>query len=380
MRNQRRVCVVVAMLFCSLSAHAQSSVTLYGVIDEGLDITSNAGGHTGYQMVSGDSWGSRWGIKGTEDLGGGVSAIFRLESGFDVNSGHLAQGGRMFGRTAVVGMQSNQWGTLTLGRQYDPGLEMWGMNFTAASGTIGDLIGHPFDNDNSDWSFRVNNSAKYTSPVYKGFQTELMYAFSNSTSFANNRFYGAGLTYSVGPFSSAIAYTNATNPGATTAGALTGDQSFTASNQKNLDAGIKWTFANGANIAFAYSHTNVANPTANLYVADIGTVPWNSWKFDNFELNGTYFINPQLSVIAAYLYTLGHLNSATTEYSSHWNQVALMLNYDLSKRTSVYVQGAYLRVTSHTGTGLDDANIIYSSGPSSNDHQMEFRIALLHKF
>ena len=98
------------VLGCSLapiSAMAQSSVTLYGLIDEGLNYTSNTGGHSNIQMESGFAQGSRWGLKGSEDLGGGNKAIFQLENGFDVNSGKLGQGGRMFGRQAYVGLSQS---------------------------------------------------------------------------------------------------------------------------------------------------------------------------------------------------------------------------------------------------------------------------------
>ena len=55
----------VGALGLSVQAHAQSSVTLYGLIDEGFNFTNNAAGHRGYQMVSGDTVGSRWGLKGS---------------------------------------------------------------------------------------------------------------------------------------------------------------------------------------------------------------------------------------------------------------------------------------------------------------------------
>lgn len=99
-------------------AHAQSSVTLYGIIDEGFNVNTNAGGKHLYNLTSGVLQGSRFGLRGTEDLGGGLKAIFVLENGFDVNSGKLGQGGLMFGRQAYVGL-SSQFGTVTLGRQYD---------------------------------------------------------------------------------------------------------------------------------------------------------------------------------------------------------------------------------------------------------------------
>ncbi|NHH78145.1 Outer membrane porin protein [Burkholderia gladioli] len=101
-------------------ALAQSSVTLYGVIDEGLNYTNNIGGKGGaVELTSGYAQGSRWGLRGTEDLGGGLAAIFTLENGFDASSGKAQEGGRMFGRQAYVGLQDKRYGTVTLGRQYD---------------------------------------------------------------------------------------------------------------------------------------------------------------------------------------------------------------------------------------------------------------------
>lgn len=79
-------------------AFAQTSVTLYGVIDEGFDYTNNVLGSHNYALQSGLAQGSRWGLKGAEDLGGGLRAIFQLENGFNVNNGRLLQGGLEFGR------------------------------------------------------------------------------------------------------------------------------------------------------------------------------------------------------------------------------------------------------------------------------------------
>ncbi|MGO4305011.1 MULTISPECIES: porin [unclassified Cupriavidus] len=103
-----------------LLASAQSSVTLYGVVDTGVEYVSNvgAGGHGVVRMntLTG-TVPSRWGLRGTEDLGGGLKSIFVLESGFAPDSGTPNQGGRLFGRQALVGL-SNQWGQISFGRQY----------------------------------------------------------------------------------------------------------------------------------------------------------------------------------------------------------------------------------------------------------------------
>src|SRR4029078_6532063 len=88
----------LAMLGAAGAAQAQSSVTLYGVVDAGLGYVSNANqnGDSRWGMINGNLSGDRWGWKGTEDLGGGLKAIFQLENGFDVGTGQLNQGGREF--------------------------------------------------------------------------------------------------------------------------------------------------------------------------------------------------------------------------------------------------------------------------------------------
>src|SRR5215472_696059 len=85
------------------AAHAQSSVTLYGLIDAGITYTNNQGGHSAVQATSGTVNGSRWGLRGAEDLGGGLKAIFTLENGFSIMNGTAKQSSRMFGRQAFVG-------------------------------------------------------------------------------------------------------------------------------------------------------------------------------------------------------------------------------------------------------------------------------------
>ncbi len=102
-----------------LLASAQS-VTLYGVVDTGVEYVSNVGAN-GYGLTrvpnNTATVPSRWGLRGTEDLGGGLKSIFVLESGFAPDTGSSNQGGRLFGRQALVGL-SNQYGQLSFGRQY----------------------------------------------------------------------------------------------------------------------------------------------------------------------------------------------------------------------------------------------------------------------
>src|SRR5450830_224496 len=116
------VCSTLALLgaACSHQAMAQSQVTIYGIIDAGVVYTTNANaaGNSAFKMPSlTGSFPSRLGFKGAEDLGGGLEAIFVLEAGFAPDTGAMGQGNRLFGRQSLVGLKSNAWGQVMLGRQ-----------------------------------------------------------------------------------------------------------------------------------------------------------------------------------------------------------------------------------------------------------------------
>jgi len=104
------------------AASAQSSVTLYGIVDAGLQYTnfsySNSAASTSSLGVkSGGQSGSRFGLKGVEDLGGGNQAIFDLESGINVNNGTPGDSARLFNRLSWFGVQNAAWGNVKFGRQ-----------------------------------------------------------------------------------------------------------------------------------------------------------------------------------------------------------------------------------------------------------------------
>lgn len=194
----------IAMLFAG-AAHAQSTVTLYGIVDAGVTYTNNAKGHSLWQFTGGNESGPRWGLIGSEDLGGGLKANFKLENGFNVANGALGQGGRMFGRSAWVGLSGTNWGAVTLGRQYNSTQDILGS--LQMSSFLAQYSTHPFDNDDINNTFRTNNAVKYISPTIAGLQANLMYGFSNSTGFSNDNTWSAGVTYVNGPLNAGAAYT-----------------------------------------------------------------------------------------------------------------------------------------------------------------------------
>uniref|UniRef100_UPI0016414A68 porin n=1 Tax=Burkholderia gladioli TaxID=28095 RepID=UPI0016414A68 len=154
------------------AAQAQSSVTLYGIVDGGFTYTSNQGGHANYQSTAGSEQGSRWGLLGSEDLGGGNKAIFRLENGFNLQTGTASANGRIFGRRTWVGIATALYGTRTLGRQYNASQDSL-EPLQVATDTV-QYATHPFDTDDINNSFRTDNAIKYVTPSLYGLQINTM--------------------------------------------------------------------------------------------------------------------------------------------------------------------------------------------------------------
>jgi predicted porin len=336
---------------------------------------------TNWEMQSGYVQGSRFGLKGSEDLGSGLQALFTLENGFDVNSGRLGQANRMFGRQAFIGGQSATFGTLTFGRQYDSVVDYLAP-LTANGNWAGLLLAHPLDNDNTDDSFRVNNAVKFASNAYNGFSFGGLYGFSNQAGgFANNRAWSIGTQYVSGSVNVAASYMQIDNPRANNSGSLaTDDTTFVAERQRVWGAGINYVAGNGT-LGFVYTHTDLDKPTgAPAYVGSFAVIP-DTLKFDNFELNAKYQFTPTFYAGAMYTYTEAKFNAPTGTSTPKWNQFGLMADYSLSKRTDVYVQGVYQKLSGgSTGTVLDTAYIPGADAPSSTTSQVMARVGLSHQF
>ncbi|ALS59266.1 porin [Pandoraea norimbergensis] len=368
------------------AAHAQSSVTLYGIIDAGVQYVSKTGGNlagTGttsknFQFANGNLQGSRWGLKGAEDLGGGLKAIFVLENGFNLGNGTLGQGSREFGRQAYVGLSSATAGTLTIGRQYDSVVDFVGP--FAVGSQWGTFAGaHPFDNDNLNNSFRVNNTVKYTSINYAGFSAGGMYGFSNSANngtagsgFANNRAYSFGAGYANGPLSFGAGYLYIASPGTNTSGVLTAGDVNTPMNLGGAAVSDKaWIGAAGLSYAFGPATVGlVYGHSSYTYVGG------GSWKFDNIELNGKYMLTPALQLGAAVTYTWSTLNNAGTNVSPKYTQATIGTDYFLSKRTDLYLVGLYQHANNDAPGGASMNGLGFSNGTN----QFAVTSGIRHKF
>ena len=150
-------------------ASAQSSVTLYGVADAAVERVKGA--TSTVRMASGQQQGSRWGMRGSEDLGGGLKAVFQIEAGLSLNTGALGQGGLGFGRQAYVGLAGG-FGAIRAGRQYSPMDDIASVIGTKTYDVLSvvPIIG------NGDYN-RVNNAINYLSPSVGNTTFQLQYGF-----------------------------------------------------------------------------------------------------------------------------------------------------------------------------------------------------------
>ncbi|GGD88123.1 porin [Caballeronia grimmiae] len=389
----KRISLAVAgcAAFAASAANAQSSVTLYGLVDAGIAYTNNvqngapSHGSSRVALASGNISGSRFGLRGAEDLGGGLKAIFVLENGFNVNNGTLGQGGRMFGRQAFVGLTANNYGTVTMGRQYDSMVDFVAP-LSGTAGTFGDSgFAHVYDNDNLQHSVRFSNSVKFASVDYAGFKIGGMYAFSNSTSFTVDRAYSAGASYNNGPLRLAAAYLqiNGSAAASTPAGAANqnvaadpsefrttaGGGNLTADVQRTVGAGVGYTFGPAA-VNFVYTHSQFQN--TNAFGMSSGSA-----HFDNYELNVKYALTPALSVGLMDTYTDAHLNGvAKVGADPKWNQVNAITRYSLSKRTELYAEAMY----QHAIGGNNRAVMYNAGGTSATSNQVMGAVGMLTRF
>jgi predicted porin len=339
-------------------------------------------------MTSGGVQYSRWGLRGAEDLGGGLQAIFTLENGFNLNNGQLSSANRIFNRLAYVGVSSRDLGSLTLGRQTDGMVDFLGPLSLTGTQYGGTHFAHPFDVDNLNDSFQINNSVKYQSPDFAGFKLGALYGFSNQAGgFANNRAYSVGMSYAWGPLNFGAGYLHLNNAAGTpaqlnTGGAVTDTLGTSLSGaltptavplgalarrQQTWGGGVNYAF--GPLVAgFVYTQTNLTE----LFLTGFNT------HFQNYEGNIRFALTPAVMLAAAYTYSRAGGNAGSG--APHWNQVSALANYAFSKRTDVYIQSTYQSVSARAGNPLGVAWVNGVSSPASTSNQVEATVGVRHRF
>lgn len=317
------------------SACAQSSVTLYGLVDTAIRYQTNAGpdGKDLIGMTVGPETHSRWGLRGSEDLGGGLSAIFRLENGFELSDGKLHVPNTLFSRQAYVGLSSNQYGSLTFGNQYAPLYDTMGDIFDPM--TVGDYWQDSWAYNGIGNYLTVQNSAKYKFSS-SGLSIDAIYGFGNQAgAMGLGSTYGVEVTYAHGP------------------------ASINAGFQQTSVSSLNGSSVNGAKVDFlhvsgAYQITSTVRLLAGwLHGQDkTGTTDFNMQQAGAPTLKGsspnriddTLYVGANWQATAPLLITVagyyGHARNAERldgTLGSGINYSATVLaEYSLSKHTEVY--------------------------------------------
>ena len=342
----------VTALFAALSgvAHADTSVTLYGLIDTGVGF-QRIKGNDGYKeskvgMTNGVSSGSRWGLRGAEDLGDGLSAVFTLESGFNSANGQSGQSSRLFGRQATVGLKSDSWGLLEFGRQTNIASKYFGAidPFGASYGQAN--VGAAFGAANT---VRHDNMVQYSTPSFGGFQVGLGYSFNVADTTAaqtgfktadNTRAITTGLRYVNGPLNVALSFDqlNASNK-------LTQGQVDATPRQYTIGGSYDFEVVK---LALAYARTTDGWFGSQDVKTSAGTVGFGTNAFaDGFKAN-SYLVGLSAPIGgASSLFGSWQRVSASgtqlTGDDATMNVFNLGYTYDLSKRTNLYTYGSYAK-------------------------------------
>jgi predicted porin len=330
---QRKHLAAALLASFPLIAFAQTNVQLYGVMDAAISSEDNGvARHT--VINSGNQSSSRFGFRGTEDLGGGMKALFNLEGGVAIDTG--AADSSLFGRRAVVGLEG-AFGTVTVGREYSP--------IAAVAGAT-DITGQGFYGSNlSAFNYltrRLSNSVNYKSASLSGFKVLAAYsAGEQAAGVPKSDLKGVGLEYAEGNLYVGGAY---------------------HTNNNNV-AGDTKEYALGA--AYKFGDVEVKG---NWMVQDAAGA---NNKFTQYNLGAAYAMGPGKFFV--------NLQQNRIENGARANGWNVDYSYALSKRTNLYTGYARLDNNSLGNFALNSSSIKLAPGKVGADPSV-FNVGIRHAF
>lgn len=281
---------------------ALSSVTLYGIVDAAVEYsnadantTSSGAGSSTLRLINGGHSPSRLGLRGVEDLGAGLRAIFTIEHGLDLDTGSISGTDtptlvQFWNRQAWVGLQG-AWGTFTLGRQYSL---LW--DTLAATEPTGYGF---YENLSKAFNDRVDNTVKYLTPSFGGLTGYALYGFGENTTGADTDVRGLGVRWSIGRLVGGASWT--------TYGQASGDDRYEAG------VGAAWVFSPTTQLGGGLVRTDLATGAVVDYWYVSGSLA---------ALGGVIYLN--------YQYVDPKAGTSGQNLGVAWS-------YSFSKRTTGYV-------------------------------------------
>jgi predicted porin len=321
-KSMKKFATLAALAALTGGAYAQSSVTLFGVVDEAARYVKNDNQHI-YSLASGGLNTSRIGVRGVEDLGSGLKGGFWLESGINADTGSSSDTSRFFNRRSTVSLLGT-FGEVRLGRDYTPtytgyaDYDVFGDNGLAASGKFDQPLGVSRDGNTSTTSTgqgtRIGNQISYLLPTdLGGLYGRATVAAGEGT--AGNKYYGGRIGYGAGPLDVSVAY------GQYEVTPFNGEDKF-----KTGDFGASYDFG-VVKVMGYYTQSKLAELKIASYSVGV-LVPIGLG---------------QLKASVTHANASGTTAAGVNTDSNDANQAAIGYVYNLSKRTAVYGTAAYLK-------------------------------------
>lgn len=353
-------CSMVTALF-GIAIHpamAQTSVTVSGVIDTGLSSVNHVGDGTQSKLSAVNSilGVSNVGIKGKEDLGNGLNAIFNLQAGFNPTNGTQSAAGQLFSRNAYVGLDGG-FGSLTVGKQ-------WNFNDDWLVGNVfkgGFNSGAVFKFSEFDAVSEIyNNTIKYVTPTVGGLQGGLMYSVGEvAGNTSAGAVYNVAVQYAQGPFFFAASYDHEKDGAAI---------NNTGNVYKLTTLGGSYTFG-PARVRLGYANSNIGGPGSFQSIASLG-----ARKANVVGLGLDYTVTPAFTASADVLYR------KNTTLSNNTKVYRLLGIYSLSKRTSLIANVAYLSNADGASETLVNTDSAAVGGGFANQNQTGVALGIRHVF
>lgn len=315
----------IALSLAAYGATAQSNLDVYGRLDLAVRHISNANKNGGSvtELMPGATGTSRWGVRGSEDLGGGLKANFQLEGGINPDLGSSAQSGRLFGRNATVGLEG-AFGSLKIGRQISLAYEVEGYNEPFGWANV-DQTAFIYDNYTSK---RWDNALRYDAR-FAGISGALMYSLGEQPgNHSGGRNLGASLAYTSGALSinSVLQQTH---------------NSLGVIEHELASLGASYVLAPFKFFVSYLRHQSEVSIQKN-HVCASGL---------------SYAATPAIDLIASYYY------DKQSQLDGDKKMLSIMFNYKLSKRSNLYLQADRGRISgAYASNVFDDQGYRYAPG------------------
>ncbi len=367
--TKHAVACAVLLNVCG-AANAQGSVTIYGRMDSGVDAPRSNGSSIN-RLYSGGSAGSNLGFRGVENLGGGLSAVFRLEQGLNLDEGTLAQGGRAFGREASVGLSDTRLGTVQMGRAPTPYYLVQSNVDAFIWEGAGGLLSLTRNISSTTQrqvlpmgvAARQDNAINYVSPRWGGLEIRGQYSFGEKSA-TIGRGYGVSGRYQAGSFDLNAGFQwqeGADNAGSGKVSAMVLGGSY------------------DARFARFFLGTTVEKNSCSTCTGAIARLPGTSTSEFRLTNVGVRVPFGLFTAIAQFTRVNDRSDYTASTGNRNANWIAFGGDYDLSKRTRLYFGAA--RITNQngsqyvlgTGTAQAPATLVGSTNGSSRNIYMGVR-------